>query len=147
MEPNYLEKFFSINILGVLFATMAGQFISALWFGPLFNKQWVKYCGWDEEYVKKYMGDKNRHRDACIGSFIEQTLSMIIFAFLFHSLQIDTQLASAKLSILVWVGFMVTSTLNEVLWHGEQVRFWLVNVSSYLVRTIAMGAIYTYIVL
>ena len=146
METTFLGKF-NINILGVLFATLLGQFISAMWFGPLFNKQWVKYCGWDEEQVKKYMSDKKRHRNSAIGSFIETLISNVIFAFLFHSLNIETQCGAATLAFLVWLGFMAPSTLNEVLWHGENPRFYFLNVSNYLVRTLAGGAVYTFVAL
>jgi len=136
-------QFTNISIIGVVAATFVGQFISAMWFGPLFNKQWTKHCGWELDQIKKYM--KEGHTKAVWGSLVETFIAQIVFAFLLHNLQITSIVGAAVVGAIVWVGFMATVGINEVLWHGMKIQFYILNQASYLVRTVAMAAVYSFI--
>ncbi len=138
-------QFSGISIIGVVAATFVGQFISAMWFGPLFNKQWTKYCGWDVDQIKKYMKEGNRHTKAVWGSLVETLIAQIFYAILLHNLQITSIVEAMVVGAIAWAGFMATVGLNEVLWHGMKIQFYILNQSSYLVRTVVMGAVYSFI--
>ncbi len=146
MDIGYLNNY-NLNIYGIFFGTLVAQLISAIWLGPLFGKQWAKYCRWNEEELKKYLGDRQRSRIAAIGAFLEQLISTIVFAFLFHNLQIQTYCGALQLAVLVWLGFMVTHLSSEVFWHDVRVPFYLISISCYLVRTIALATAYTLVAL
>ena len=146
MITEFLQTHFQ-TISGVLLATAVGQFISALWFGPFFSKQWQKYCGWSEYELKNYLSDKTQYRRTVLGAFLEQLVSIIVFVVLLHYLNITELVEAIKLAGLVWFGFMATASVNEVLWHGERVGFYVLTQSSYLVRTLASAAVYSLIAL
>ena len=143
MITEFLQTHFQ-TISGVLLATAVGQFISALWFGPFFSKQWQKYCGWSEYELKNYLSDKTQYRRTVLGAFLEQLVSIIVFVVLLHYLNITELVEAIKLAALVWFGFMATASVNEVLWHGEKVEFYILNQASFLFRTILMTSIYGY---
>jgi len=146
MITDFLQAHFQ-TLSAVLLSTAVAQFISALWFGPFFSKQWQKYCGWTEVEYKNYLSDKSEYRRSIIGAFLEQLVSVIVFAVLLHYLNITDAVEAIKLAGLVWFGFMATASINEVLWHGERVGFYVLTQASYLVRTIAVAAVYSFVAL
>lgn len=146
MITDFLQAHFQ-TLSAVLLSTAVAQFISALWFGPFFSKQWQKYCGWTEIEYKNYLSNKSEYRKSIVGAFLEQLVSVIVFAVLLHYLNITETAEAIKLAGLVWFGFMATASVNEVLWHGERVGFYVLTQSSYLVRTIAVAAVYSFVAL
>jgi len=70
---------------------------------------------------------------------------MIILGVLFHNLHINTIGSAIGVGLLVWLGFMATLSSNEVLWHGEKVEFYVLNQTSFLLRTILMTTVYGYL--
>jgi sterol desaturase/sphingolipid hydroxylase (fatty acid hydroxylase superfamily) len=140
-------NFSSVSFLGVFAAAIVAQFISAMWYGPLFEKQWKKYCRWSEEEFMKFLKTDNRHTKAIYVTFIEQLISMFALAVLIHSLHITTTEGAMTLGAGIWFAFMATMGINEVLWHNEKIGFYILNQSNYLVRTVAMAAVYSWITL
>ena len=88
------------------------------------------------------MEGNHRHTKSVCGAFIEQLVSMVIFATLAHSLHITTIRGAVALGICIWFGFMATSNVNEGLWHGEKVEFYLLTQTGILIRTIGMAGVY-----
>lgn len=135
----------NVNIIGVFIAAAVNQFISAMWFGPLFGRIWKKYSRWNPEELKKMVG--TTHTRSIWGSFIEQMISGFVLAVLIHNLHITSTTGAVALGVLVWLGFMATTNVNEVLWHGEKFNFYLLNQANYLVRNITTAIIYSRIAL
>jgi hypothetical protein len=49
--------------------------------------------------------------------------------------------AGIQTAIWIWLGFILTSQLNSVLWERRQFKLFLINVGHYLVGYILMGVI------
>ena len=49
--------------------------------------------------------------------------------------------AGAKLAALVWLGFVATILLGNVLWEGKPSKLWILNSAQWLVALAVMGAI------
>jgi len=137
---------FNVSILGIIAAGFTGHIISGVWFSVLFSKQFLKYSGWSEEQREKVFKETNMGF-SILGSLISKIITTIVFAILVHNLNITTMGSAVTLAILVWFGFMVTVCINEVLWHGEKIQFYILNQSCFFVIHVAMGVIYSLIAL
>ena len=136
----------NLSILGILGASITGHIISGVWFSALFSKQFLKYAGWSEEQKKKIMAETNMGV-SILGSLIGKIICTIVFAILVHNLHITTMASAVFLAVVVWFGFTLTVCVNEVLWHGEMVQFYILNQACFLVMHVAMGVVYSLIAL
>ncbi len=134
-----------VSLIGILVGALVGHFIHAIWYMKLFTKPFVKYYGWDEEETKKKIGEHKGIGHLILGSFISKVIYSVIFAIIAHNMGISEIEDAIKLGVLVWIGFMATVCLNEVLWHGERIQFYLINQGCYLVSNIATAVVYTLI--
>ena len=136
-------NWFQVNYLAAAVATTLGFLFSVVWLRIIFKNKWIKYCRWSYQEALEIM-EANQRDKSIYWSFLEHFISMIVLGVLFHNLQINTIGSALGLSILLWFGFMATLSLNEVLWHGEKVEFYVLNQASFLFRTILMTSIYGY---
>jgi len=138
---------FQISIPGVILATVLGQIVSTIWFGPLFSKQWIKYCRWNFNEAMEIIDKNHREKKPLYFSFLEHLINMLVFGVLIHNMGITTVSGAMWFSVLVWFGFMATVAANEVLWHAEKFEFYALNQACYFVRGLVMAATYAYIAL
>lgn len=109
--------FSKLSVLGLFIAATASHFTSSLFFGSRFQ-----------------------------AGFIGQLLYMTALATLMHSFQTITVGLALKLAILVWLGFTATVLFNEPFWRQKRAQTFLLHHASYLVRTVIMAAVYSYLV-
>jgi len=138
---------FHISLPGVILATVVGQIVSILWFGPLFSRQWLKYCRWNYEEAMEIIDKNHREKRPLYFSFLEHFVNMLIMGVLIHNVNITTVYGAMGFAALMWFGFMATVSINEVLWHGEKFEFYVLNQACYFVRSLAMAASYAYVAL
>jgi len=138
-----------VSLVGILAGAITGHFVHAIWYMKLFSRLFVKYYGWDEEETKKRIetGSHKGIGHLILGSFISKVIYTVIFAILAHNIGVTEMFDAIKLGVLIWFGFMATVCLNEVLWHGERIQFYLINQGCYIVSNIATAAVYTLIAL
>jgi len=142
----YLQRF-NVNLIGVIMATIVGQILSTIWYTLLFHKAWDKYSGFNEEELKKIKATSHKNPRSIYLSILEQFISTYAYAILVHNLSISTFMGAAILGAVVWFGFMATVGINEVIWHGEKLQFYVLNQACYLVRTILKGLVYFYVII
>jgi hypothetical protein len=150
-----------INYLAILFCGIASMFIGFIWYGPLFGKTWMQIMGLDtmspeqKTAMKKKMGAMY---------FLQFILSLITASVLSLFINLCAPLSSVFLetkyqntylcypgssvvwlSLLVWFGFVLTTTAGAALWSGKPKKlawkmFWIMASAQFMTFTV-MGMI------
>ena len=126
---------FSVNILAVVVAVVANMVLGMLWYSKaLFAKQWLKLIGKSEAQLK---GAQQAMGLAVLVSLVEA----YFLAVLINNLGANTLLGGAKVGGLVWLGFIATTMLNEVIFEGRSSKLYQIQVGYQLVSFVIMGAL------
>ncbi|MEX2053975.1 MAG: DUF1761 domain-containing protein [Candidatus Colwellbacteria bacterium] len=134
----------NINLLGVAVAALAGMGIGALWYGPLFGKQWSKLMGFTRESMDKAkeQGMLKSYVLALVGQIVTAYALAVVVAF---SAQYFGGF-SYSLVFWVWFGFAIPLLLNSVLWEGRSWTLFALNAGHSLAQLIVMGTIIKYLI-
>jgi|CXWL01.1.fsa_nt_gi hypothetical protein len=132
----------SINIAAVLVAAFAAFMVGFLWHGPVFGAQWIKMMGISEAEVKaaqaKGMGPMIPQM---IAAFFQQIVVAAVMSHIASVLAVTGAAEAILFAILLWLGFIVTSQLNTVLWEKRKMNLYLFTVSYHLVSMMAISLI------
>jgi len=115
----------------IIYAAIANIVIGMLWYSTfLFGKPWMKLVGLKKDFKPKMFPSM---LGAIVSSLlIASTLSLFSTAFFIPSIVI---------AFYAWLGFVVTVSLNDVLWAQKPIGLYLINNSYYLVSFLIMGYI------
>lgn len=131
-----------VNYLAVLVSGIVAVIIGALWYGPVFGKQWMKLAGISMDGMKSM---KMTPIGAMIGGFITSLLMAYVLShiYVFASVYMNTAGIMGGLSsgFWIWLGFAVPMTGASYLFEGKPLKLWILNAAYYLVVLLAMGAI------
>ena len=114
--------------------------LGSLWYGPLFGKLWIKLSGVNpDKAAKDKMGQL--YAIAAVGSFVQAYI--LSHSLSFAQKYMGTSGLSSGLStgFWMWLGFVATVTLGNVLWYGQSWKLWLLTNAYYLISLLVMGAI------
>lgn len=131
-----------VNYLGILLATVVSMVTGALWYGPLFGKQWIKEMGWTKEKMAKKPDSKEMRKLYGIQALGSLAMSFVLsHALVFASAYLNTSGISAGLEtgFWNWLGFVVPVSLGSVLWEGKSWKLWFLNSGYYLLTLLLMG--------
>lgn len=134
----------SINYWVILGAAVASMTLGALWYGPLFGKQWIAYMGWTHEQLqamKKRGGMTKLYAIAFVGSLVMSFVlaNAVVFVGVYtHATGIYAGLMAGFWG---WLGFVAPVTLGAVLWEGKSWRLWILNNGYNLLSLLLMGTI------
>lgn len=129
-----------INFIAVLAASVAAFLVGALWYGPLFGKQWRMLMGINDQK----MGGKLTMAQALSGGFVATVVMVFILANflpLHPALTIGIALTRA---FLLWLGFIATVLLNSVFYEGKPFKLYIINASHYLVALLVAAALFAW---
>jgi Protein of unknown function (DUF1761) len=131
-----------INYLAVLLSGVAGVAIGAVWYGPLFGKQWMHMTGITQEGMKAMALTP---LVAMIGGLITALLMAYVLAhgIVFTNAYMGTMGIGGGMTAAFWywLGFVVPLTAGGFLWEGKPWKLWALHASYYLVSLLVMGAI------
>jgi uncharacterized protein DUF1761 len=130
----------SVNWVGVIVATIAAFVLSALWFGPLFSKPWVRSLGRTEEEMRASGGGPLAPLLAA--NFVGTLISAAVLALIIERFGTGP-LTGATVGLLCGAGFAATAKLGDVLFSrtATSARYWI-EASNFLVSYALMGAVY-----
>jgi len=140
----YIHKVYSdimpVNILAIVVAAIVGMVIGALWYSPyLFGKTWMRLSKMSEKQLK-VMKAKGMGKTYLI-AFIAALVTAYVLALFIDLTQAGTLLQGIQIGFWVWLGFIATTMLGNVLWEGKPVQLYVLNVVHQLVSIAVMGAI------
>ncbi len=129
----------SINYLAVIVSAVAAMGIGFAWYSKsLFGKRWMKLVGLSEaelEKRKKEMGPK-------YGLMAVSALVMAyVLTHIVYYTGATTISGGMQAGFWVWLGFVATTSLGDVIFVGRPRDLYLINVGYHLVTLLAMGSI------
>ncbi|HET6348723.1 MAG TPA: DUF1761 domain-containing protein [Candidatus Krumholzibacteria bacterium] len=124
-----------LNYLAVMAAALSGLVVGAIWYGPLFGRQWLLAS----------QAESGRPRFAFPGVYsVALLLSMIaaiIMAMIIHAFHATNAAQGALVGFLMWLGLIATVRLTEALFNRTSLRMVLIDAGYRLVWTVVMGMI------
>ena len=134
-----------INYLAVLVAGVAYFMIGFLWYSVIFGKIWTKLMGFDKLDKKKQAALKKKMGSSMAFNFLATLLTAYCMAWSIQSgagfYHISGVTLGLQTGFWIWLGFIATSQLNDVLWGGRPFKLYLLNVGYYLISYLAVGTV------
>lgn len=130
----------NINLLAVLVSAIASMIIGAFWYSPLlFGKIWMELMKIDKKKLAE-MKKKGVGKSYVI-AFIGALITSYVLGYFIDYVGATGISQGTRTAFLLWLGFVVPTLLNSILWEGKPVKLYLLNISHHLVSLITMGAI------
>ena len=125
-----------LNIIAVVIATVASMAIGFAWFSPvLFGKAWLGLVGLNEDDAGKGAAR------AMLGSVVATIVLVLVLSVFIYWAQAEDAAAGALIGLLVWVGFVATTSGVNFLFSQRPLRLWLIEAGDHLVAIVVAGAI------
>ena len=132
-----------INYLAVLACGVASMILGAIWYGPLFGKQWIALSGLSRERLEaqKAKGMGKSYAIMFIGSLLMAYILSHALVFAMNYLGTEGISAGLQTGFWNWLGFIAPVTLGSVLWDGKPWKLWVLNNAYNLLSLLVMGVI------
>jgi hypothetical protein len=127
------------TIGAILGAALAGQLLGWIWYNEnVLGKVWFKLSG----VSKKHMDQMQKKM---IQSVLLNFIALIILSASI-SLFLDTTSLSGVaggigVALFGWIGFILTTSLPQVVWEGKPWSFWILNNVYWLLMLVLIGGI------
>ena len=128
----------NVNLVAVVVAAIASVVLGALWYGPLFGKVWMKATGKTKADIDKAKGDMPKLYAI---TFVGALVTAYVLAVFISWAQATTIALAVIFGFLVWVGFVLTSSLGPLVWEDRNQQLFLIGVGYSFVSLIIMSAI------
>ncbi len=128
-----------VYLLPVLVAAIAGFVIGFLWHGPLFGKVWMKMMGITQKQMKE--AQMKNMLPQMAAAFVQQLVLSYVIALFAGALGVASAMDAVQLAFWLWLGFIVTTHLNGVLWENRKLELYLFNLSYYAALFLAITLI------
>lgn len=132
-----------INFLAVLVAALAAFILGFLFHGPISGKLWMKLANIVPTGNEKLSDMIPQMIWNFIANFVTSYALAVVYVFAAtSSLTSGPGVMTGIISgILVWFGFLSTSSSIDVIWMNKSIKLWFFEVVCSLIVMIAMGAI------
>jgi hypothetical protein len=131
-----------VNLLAVLVAAVATMVVGFLWYSPLlFAKPWMVLMGYDPDDKAGLEEMRKSAGKSYAISFVASLVSAFVLAKVIDIFTVNTVLYGMKVGFAIWLGFVATVQLTEVLFAKKPMKLYLINTGYQLVCYLAMGAI------
>ena len=127
-----------MNWLAIILATIGQAVVGMVWYSKAgFAKQWMALAKITPSGTRK---DAAR---AVATSMVASLVSSIVLAVLFTATGATTAAMGLQIVGLVWLGFIVTTSLNHVLFEKYSFKLFLLHAAHNLVSLAVAGLILT----
>lgn len=134
-----------VNYLGVLVAAVAAFAVGALWYGPLFGRQWRMLMNYSEGHAGTPLGGQGiSMMSAMIGGFVATLILVYVFAIMMHALGLQTVGEALWYAVFVALGFIATTMANGIFYERRPIQLYLINVSHYVVALVVAALVLFY---
>ncbi len=133
-----------LSYISIVVAAVATFVFGFLVHGPLLGKQWMalmKITPADMEQGKREMQGKMPFY--MLAAFLQQLVTAYVVAHFVYLAYAANLMDAVVLAFWIWLGFIVTTLLNGVLWEKRTVQLYAFNIAYHLASLIIMTAILT----
>lgn len=120
----------NLPILAITVGTIAQYVFSAMWYMPLFGKQWGTIHGFDQVTPEMQKDMQRSMMPLLVGQFVVTAITSVVFGVLVYL--VGDEVSLYLLALLVWVGLVLPTQISDVLFGGTN--------PHYIVRKIAIMA-------
>lgn len=132
MTTSLTAGFSDINLLAVIVAGLAHMVTGLVWFTPrLFGKAWAEDTGKDLVPARRWL---------LVGVVGHQVIALAL-AVIVNLTGATTAAGGIAVAVLVWLGFVVTLEVGELIWEKIPFRLFLIRVGNHLVALSIAGTI------
>ena len=134
---------FSVNILAVVVSGIVAFIIGFAFHGPLFGKLWMRLANIHPTGNEKFSDMYGKMAWNVVTNLVTAYALGIIINIAVSSSLLGTATVWTGVicALVVWLGFLVTSSSIEVIWMGRAFKLWLFECVSSLVVMVVMGII------
>jgi hypothetical protein len=134
---------YEVSWLGIIIAAVVSFIVGFLWYGPLFGKLWMKL---NNVTMKDIQKDKERGMGwRLILALITSAVTAWAIGVLLVSTGTTTLAGAFGLVVLVWLGFLVATTLlGSVMWDQKSWGLFFFNAIYWLINLEIMAVILKY---
>jgi hypothetical protein len=126
------SSFLAINPLAVLVAGIAHMMINLMWFMPkLFGNAWAELTGKEMKATPRWMA---------VG-FIGHQVIALVLAVIVNLANATTVVGGIVVAVLVWIGFVVTLEIGELICEKTPFKLFMIRVGGHLVALSLAGII------
>jgi hypothetical protein len=133
-----------VNYWAVVASAIVMMILGALWYGPLFGKEWMRLMG-----MKGSDKMDDKMKQAMMRSYGLMALGALAMSFvLAHAvIYAESYLGTSGIwggvqaGFWNWLGFVAPVTLGTVLWEGKPWKLWFINVGYYFVGLPVIGVL------
>jgi hypothetical protein len=132
-----------INLIAVIVAAVAAFIIGFLMHGPVGGKLWMRLANVQMTGNEKMSDMYGKMFWNFVANLVTAYVLSVVYLFASTSIYASgpSIWTGVICGLLVWVGFLVTSSSIEVIWMGRSLKLWLFESFSSLIVMLAMGAI------
>lgn len=132
-----------ISLGRVAVAAVVNIIVGALWYGPVFGRQWRGMMNLTDEKMKSMPLTAGR---AMVGGLVTALVLAYVLAneaIAWAPTILSTSQVSFALSLAfwVWLGYFVTNTFGGYLWEGRSLKLTLFNCAQQFVSLFAMALV------
>src|SRR5271154_2671883 len=132
-----------VTFLPILFAGIANVIIGMIWYNPrVFGGIWMRMTSITPEQAER--GKRRMPLYAFIGLLASMLIAYVMNYFGIAWGVYDWATA-LQLAFWCWIGFVAPVLLSTVLWERKPFRFYLINVSYWLVSFMIMALVLLYV--
>ena len=128
----------AINYAAVAVAAIVSMVLGAVWHGPLFGKIWMKASGKTEKDIKA--SNKEMPKMYAL-TFVGALVTAYILAVFIGWANVRSIELAIILGFLVWLGFVLTSSLGPLIWEDRDQTLFLIGIGYNFVSLIIMASI------
>ncbi len=127
--------FENVNFIALLAAAVVNMIVGSFWYSPAgFGKLWIK--------LSKVEMDKNKNMGLMyaltfVGSLVQ---AFVLSRIIMYAGSAD-MISGAKIGLLVGLGFLATTSLNNVVFGGKPLKLYYLDLGYYLVVLVINGAL------
>jgi len=129
-----------INYFSVLVCALLSMVVGALWYGPLFGKEWMKLVGKTEEELAKGFNPAKTYSLATLAHFF----IALIIAYVIDLSNAKSVIDGLRIALTTWVGFVAAPNYINYLFEKKSLKLVIINAGYNLVLFILFGIILVY---
>jgi hypothetical protein len=128
-----------IKFPAVIVSAIAYWILGAVWYGLLFTKQFVSLMRFTPQQLEELQ--RQVPAKEYVLAFLSGLIMSAVLASLFNLIRPRSAIQAAGIAVLLWCGFVLTTTLDTVLFESRPLGLYLINNGYHLVGLLIVGSI------